>query len=79
MSNFPKKGTRRLEVDGKVYLWRVNSYEPDWDLMEPYRTELLVQPEGEGGTVWTGSYRDSEGHPPITPAMVEDLIREERP
>lgn len=41
----PRKGTRRIHLDGVAYRWRVH------ELMAPYGLEVVVQEEGGRGAV----------------------------
>ena len=78
----PKKGTRKIIVDGKTYRWRVgNDFNPEYG---DYGTVIVEEPSGK---IWKAyipasyaapkSKPSSEYHPNggAIPSVIEDLIR----
>ena len=63
---FPKKGSRKIVVNGIKYLWRLNVYD-----FPQVHIKVMVQ-ACEGGEIWSRHF--DEG--PVTPKMVEDLVKE---
>lgn len=72
---FPRKGTRKVQVDGETYNWRLKAYDaPYEDDAEgvAWRNVIVVQAES-GGPVWQKTF---ENYQFVTPVMVIEAIQE---
>jgi hypothetical protein len=72
---FPKKGSRKITVNGRVYLWRLKAYHPEWNNAAfitdiPERCEVLIQ--APNGSIQTKEFHGVA----VTPAMVAEAICE---
>lgn len=69
---FPKKGSRRIEVDGKTYRWRVNAYEPEeGDIF----VKLMVEAPDGRVEMTTRFANELFTHPKFTPGDVREFIK----
>jgi hypothetical protein len=62
----PKKGTRKIVIDGEVYRFRVKTYDDDYGSFD--RNEVVI--EKSDGTVFQDSTREEA----VTPFIVESMI-----
>lgn len=77
----PKRGTRRIEVDGTPYRWTI-SVDADWERPESRGCDnhwlVVEQPEFPGRTLTVGfpywNYHDGFSRP-ITPGTVAEIIK----
>ena len=64
----PKKGTRRIEVGGQTYRYRVNQYD-DWDLGIVFCKVIVEGPDLK-------RFEEEVAGEFVTPAMVKEIIEQ---